>query len=96
MQKTPESLSIYDPYFCAGSIITHLNGLGFTNVHNRNEDFYAAVEANRVPQHDVVVTNPPYTSDHVEKLMSFLVSNQKPFFVLYVAQKFTERPLDLG
>ena len=39
----------------------HLAALGFARVHNRNEDFYAVLQEGRVPQHDVVVTNPPYS-----------------------------------
>ena len=36
----------------------------------------------QVPLHDVVVTNPPYTGDHVERLLRFLLANGKPLFVL--------------
>ena len=35
-------------YFCAGSVVRHLAAFGFHNVHNRNEDFYAAAEEGRV------------------------------------------------
>jgi hypothetical protein len=35
-----------------------------------------------VPQHDVVVTNPPYSGDHVERLAAFVVANRKPALVL--------------
>ena len=31
---TSEKLRIYDPYFCRGSVITHLAEYGFHNVHN--------------------------------------------------------------
>ena len=37
----PEELRIYDPYFCNGAVVRHLTALGFPNVYNRNEDFYA-------------------------------------------------------
>ena len=33
--KPPAELRIYDPYYCAGSVVTHLQELGFPNVHNR-------------------------------------------------------------
>jgi hypothetical protein len=39
--KSSATLRIYDPYFCEGSVILHLRALGFSNVYNRNEDFYA-------------------------------------------------------
>ena len=80
--KKPSDLAIYDPYFCAGSVVRHLAGLGFTNVHNKNEDFYAVSSAGTVPAHDVVVTNPPYTGDHVERLLAFLATNGKPLCIL--------------
>ena len=41
--KCSASLRIYDPYFCEGSVVLHLRALGFTNVYNRNEDFYAQI-----------------------------------------------------
>ena len=59
--KTPETLRIYDPYFCdgplgdagwavpqddsaslTGAVQRNLGELGFTQVYNRNEDFYQA------------------------------------------------------
>jgi hypothetical protein len=103
--KPREDLLIYDPYYCAGGVANHLAEEGFTNVYNRNEDFYAVVSSGRVPpvamhsasallrakhrsnqhariQHDVVVTNPPYSVDHVERLLCFLASDKKPFLLL--------------
>lgn len=80
--KKPSELAIYDPYFCAGSVVKHLAALGFANVYNTNEDFYAVAAAGTVPAHDVVVTNPPYTGNHVERLLAFLANNSKPLCVL--------------
>ena len=80
--KQPAELRIYDPYYCAGAAVRHLQGLGFRKVHNRNDDFYAVIASGSVPEHDVVVTNPPYSGDHVEKLLRFLHSNDKPSFIL--------------
>ena len=56
--REPAELRVYDPYFCNGAVARHLAALGFPLVHNRNEDFYALLEAGRLPAHDVVVTNP--------------------------------------
>lgn len=56
--------------------------MGFTKVYNKCEDFYAVVEQGAVPSHDVVVTNPPYSGDHVEKLLRWCRSNRKPFLLL--------------
>ena len=38
--KTRGTLGIYDPYYCAGGMLQHLARLGFTNVHNTNQDCY--------------------------------------------------------
>lgn len=75
---------IWDPYYCAGSVATHLGALGFRSVRNDNVDFYALVHGgpSAVPVHDVVVTNPPYSGTHVARLAAFLVANAKPALVL--------------
>jgi hypothetical protein len=39
------------------------------------------IAGGRVPPHDVVVTNPPYSADHVGKLLDFASSNGKPFLL---------------
>ena len=79
---TASALRIYDPYFCNGAVVRHLGVLGFDDVYNANEDFYAAIGDNKVPLHDVVVTNPPYSSDHPKRLLDFLRSNGKPWLAL--------------
>lgn len=80
--KTPATLRIYDPYFCNGAVVRHLNSLGYDRVHNVNEDFYAVLAAGNVPEHDVIVTNPPYSGSHPEQLLSFLARNAKPWLAL--------------
>ena len=70
--REPAELRVYDPYFCNGAVARHLAALGFPLVHNRNEDFYALLEAGRLPAHDVVVTNPPYSGDHPRRLLRWL------------------------
>ena len=78
-------LRIYDPYYCNGSMIKHLESLGYTNVYNRKEDCYAVWESNKIPPFDVLLTNPPYSEDHIEKLMMHLTSSSfgsKPFLLL--------------
>ncbi|KAL9189729.1 hypothetical protein ACHAXT_009404 [Thalassiosira profunda] len=80
--KAPAELEIYDPYFCAGAAVQHLNKLGFGQVHNKCEDFYEVIKQKRVPAHDVVVTNPPYSGDHFDRLLQFLSSNRKPALLL--------------
>ena len=82
LNKEPCDLQIYDPYYCAGGMVHHLNQLGFKNVYNKCEDFYASIAQEEVPAHDVVLTNPPYSGDHFDKLLKFLQSNNKPALLL--------------
>jgi len=87
LKKPFKDLAIYDPYFCNGAVVKNLASHGFRNVYNKNEDFYAMKE---YPPHDVVVTNPPYSSDHVERLLQFVEKNKKPAFLLmpkYIHEK---------
>ena len=57
----PQSLQLYDPYFCNGGMIQRLKSIGFNNVTNPNSDFYRAVKEDCVPEHDVLISNPPYS-----------------------------------
>ena len=96
------TIRIWDPYYCDGAVQRHLVALGFPNVLNENKDFYKLIEANQIPDHDVFLTNPPYSDDHIERLLTFLnktptndngdddVSSCKPFCLLlpnWVARK---------
>jgi hypothetical protein len=89
--KEPKDLQIYDPYFCAGGMVQHLKALGFENVYNVAEDFYQVIAEGRVPAHDVVITNPPYSGDHFDRFLEFLKSNNdKPCFFL-LPDHFSEK-----
>ena len=79
---TCDALRVYDPYFCAGGVRDRLAQSGFPSVYNKCEDFYARVAANDVPDYDVLVTNPPYSGDNVEKLLQFCKQSNKPFALL--------------
>ena len=63
LRKAPRDLVIYDPYYCAGGTKRSFAALGYERVINENEDFYAVAREGRVPAHDVLVTNPPYSAD---------------------------------
>lgn len=82
--KSRTQLRIYDPYYCEGAMKTHLLALGFKDVYNEKEDFYKVIEAKACPEYDVLVTNPPYSNDHVPKLLEFVRGQAptKPFFLL--------------
>ena len=95
LRKPKEKLRIYDPYFCEGSVAKHLARLGFTSVYNENEDFYAVVREGRVPEHDVLLTNPPYSGDHFRKILEFCGRSRKPWLLLlpnFVCRKTYYRP----
>lgn len=81
LNKTKESLIIYDPYFCEGSSSLRLKSLGFPQVYNKKEDFYQRMQ-NGLPIYDVIVTNPPYSGDHIERLVNFVFASNKPWFLL--------------
>merc|ERR1711900_35109 len=90
LKKDINHLRIYDRYYCAGTVKKHLGSLGFVKVYNECEDFYKMLEEKKIPDHDVVVTNPPYSGDHVHKLLKFCKENGKPFLLLmpnYVLNK---------
>ena len=60
----------------------HLANLGFTNVYNECEDFYARLRAQDFPDHDVLLTNPPYSSDHLQKIVRHATASGKPWLLL--------------
>jgi hypothetical protein len=82
--SSSSGLKIYDPYYCDGAVKRNFATLGFPNVYNEKQDCYAvwkeaslsASSAVGLPDFDVLVTNPPYSGDHVERLMEFLTSTR--------------------
>jgi len=88
--KTPGDLRIYDPFYCEGAMVQRMASLGFENVRNENVDFWQHVEEGDVPEFDVLVTNPPYSGDHKERVFEFCLNSGKPWALLlpnYVATK---------
>ena len=45
-------------------------------VLNENRDFYADAAAGALPEHDVLLTNPPYSADHKQRLLSYLLAQR--------------------
>jgi hypothetical protein len=80
--KPRAKLRVYDPYYCQGGVAGHLASLGFTSVHNQPDDFFAVQAAGAVPEHDVLITNPAYSGDHIPRLLQFAVSNRRPWMLL--------------
>eukprot|EP00854_Cymbomonas_tetramitiformis_P012218 gene12218-14429_t len=96
LKKSKSELAIYDPYYCKGTLIKHLKKLGFTNVYNKDEDFYARLDAGELPPHDVLVTSPPYSKNHIERLAEHMRTTTVPWMVLmpsYVHRKQYYAPL---
>ncbi|CAM9561535.1 unnamed protein product, partial [Heterosigma akashiwo] len=90
LNKSPKKLRIYDPYYCAGSAVSHLNKLGFKHVINNLRDFYADIREQNIPEYDILVSNPPYSDDHKEKCLEFCRNSGKPWCLLlpnYIANK---------
>ncbi len=84
MQKPRNELRIYDPYFCQGKMKQYLNELGLSYVINENRDFYDDIRKKKIPDYDVLITNPPYSGEHKMKLLHFLENNKRaqPFALL--------------
>mmetsp|Transcript_1857 Transcript_1857/g.2560 ORF Transcript_1857/g.2560 Transcript_1857/m.2560 type:complete len:375 (-) Transcript_1857:129-1253(-) len=80
-----EECKIYDPYYCDGAVKRNLKTLGFPSVHNVKEDCYQIWSKGKVPKFDILMTNPPYSENHLPKLVAFLSSSvmkSKPWFLL--------------
>ena len=92
LSKTPETLRIFDPYFCEGRMKERLNSLGFKTVYNEKKDFYESIRSNTLPEFDVLITNPPYSGDHMERLLRFCTGDQcnKPWFLLLPNYVYTK------
>mmetsp|Transcript_25224 Transcript_25224/g.40795 ORF Transcript_25224/g.40795 Transcript_25224/m.40795 type:complete len:297 (+) Transcript_25224:312-1202(+) len=88
--KDRSTVKLYDPYYCAGSVVGRLNSLGFRNVYNKCEDFYEMIRKGTTPEFDILVTNPPYSGDHVQKLLEFASGCKKPFFLLLPNYVYTK------
>lgn len=84
--RPPAAFTIYDPYYCDGAVKDNFVQLGFPTVYNRKEDCYSVwSNANKYPDFDVLVTNPPYSGNHIEKLMRHVTSKEfgdRPWLLL--------------
>lgn len=79
--KPAGSVMLYDPYYCKGGIKKHWAFLGVMNVINEPRDAYIDLgPGGKLPQHDVFITNPPFSGNHLERLFEFLTgaAQQQP------------------
>lgn len=81
-KKTPSTLNIYDPFYASPNLTKRLASIGFSSVYNRQEDFYDPLSGPSESDHDVTVTNPPYSGDHIENTFRYCVNTGKPWFIL--------------
>ena len=65
-----------------GAVVRHLTTEGFPSVYNQPEDFYQVLKNGKLPVHDMIITNPPYSGDHIKRCLQFCVESQKPFCAL--------------
>ena len=82
-----EDLVVYDPYYCKGGIKIALGALGYRNVHNEDVDCYTAWKASAgspgaVPKYHVLLTNPPYSADHIRRVVHYAIKSGKPWAML--------------
>ena len=89
-----DSLCLYDPYYCNGRTARLLRELGFHRVIHQKRDFYHDMEQETVPEHDLLVTNPPYSDTHKKRCVDFclqnLIQHNRSFAILmpsYVAAR---------
>lgn len=89
-RKLLSDISIYDPYYCRGAVKSHLISLGCSpgGVHNDPIDCYTAQKANEVPAFDVLLSNPPYSGDHIQRCVHYAVASSKPWALLLPSNVF--------
>lgn len=77
-------IHVYDPYYCKGAIKRHITSLGCSSqrIHNDPVDCYIAQKNKQVPPFDVLVSNPPYSADHIQRCIHYAVASAKPWMLL--------------
>ena len=73
------------------AVPTQHAGVGYVGLTRQSGAVLFAVQAaGKCPEYDVLVTNPPFSSDHIERCLQFAVRSKKPWLILipqYVAKK---------
>lgn len=85
LNKPLNYLQIYDPFYCNGLIKTHLEVLGMNAelIHNDPVDCYKMQKQKAVPNHHLLLTNPPFSGDHIRRSLIFAKkTNNKPWLFL--------------
>ena len=58
---------------------------GLKHIINENKDFYSSKTRKNIPKYDILVTNPPYSGDHKQRLLEYLSSTTTPYCLLLPA-----------
>ena len=90
-KSRPAQLRLWDPYYCQGSVKDTYARNGFPLCHNEPEDFYAVIKGDELPAHDVLVSNPPFSGQHIQRAMDFCVRHSTPWALL-LPTHVLERP----
>ena len=92
MGTKPRRLRIWDPFYCNGAAGRHLAALGFAAVHHVCDDFYSVLRERREPLHAVLVTNPPFSGDHIERLVRYATREGGSPAVLLLPAYVADKP----
>jgi hypothetical protein len=77
-QKSTD-IQIWDPYYCNGGMKRTFQSLGYTNIIHENVDFYKPIrQESTIPMHQVLITNPPYSDNHIHRLLEFVIQIEIP------------------
>lgn len=84
-------IKLWDPFYCQGSVKAFFAENGFARCHNEPVDFYDLIKEGNLPVHDVLVTNPPYTGQHIERALSFCARNGSVPWAMLLPTNVLER-----
>lgn len=79
-----EDIQIYDPYYCNGNIKLRLQSLGLNinSIQNDPIDCYYAQKNNLIRPFDLLLSNPPYSGDHIRRCIQYSIKINKPWILL--------------
>mmetsp|Transcript_9157 Transcript_9157/g.17134 ORF Transcript_9157/g.17134 Transcript_9157/m.17134 type:complete len:282 (+) Transcript_9157:88-933(+) len=82
--KDVSRIRVYDPYFCKGTIIKSLVQCGFipSLIFNEDKDCYEEQKRRQVPANDIIITNPPYSGNHIQRALHYAESTRQVWAML--------------
>jgi hypothetical protein len=87
---TVSDVRVYDPYYCHGGTKELLSVCGFKKefIFNDPVNCYSAQREKSVPLHDILLSNPPYSGEHIRRALHYAVSTSKPWAFLLPSYVF--------